>query len=62
MILLVDNYDLFTYNLAQYLGTFAEVQVLRNDDVGLEVAAKQQTLWSYPQVQVGQPTLEKWRL
>lgn len=40
MILLVDNYDSFTYNLAQYLGTFAEVQVLRNDDVGLEVAAQ----------------------
>ncbi|WP_032800254.1 glutamine amidotransferase-related protein, partial [Streptococcus sobrinus] len=31
MILLVDNYDSFTYNLAQYLGTFTEVQVLRND-------------------------------
>ncbi|MCI5925375.1 MAG: aminodeoxychorismate/anthranilate synthase component II, partial [Streptococcus vestibularis] len=25
MILLVDNYDSFTYNLAQYLGTFTEV-------------------------------------
>ena len=32
MILLVDNYDSFTYNLAQYLGTFTEVKVLRNDD------------------------------
>ena len=32
MILLVDNYDSFTYNLAQYLGTFTEVEVLRNDD------------------------------
>lgn len=31
MILLIDNYDSFTYNLAQYLGTFAEVKVLRND-------------------------------
>ena len=29
MILLVDNYDSFTYNLAQYLGTFTEVKVLR---------------------------------
>ena len=26
MILLVDNYDSFTYNLAQYLGTFTEVR------------------------------------
>ncbi|SND81473.1 anthranilate synthase component II (glutamine amido-transferase) [Streptococcus pneumoniae] len=32
MILLIDNYDSFTYNLAQYIGNFAEVQVLRNDD------------------------------
>ncbi|MGT2948838.1 aminodeoxychorismate/anthranilate synthase component II [Streptococcus devriesei] len=31
MILLVDNYDSFTYNLAQYLGQFAYVKVLRND-------------------------------
>lgn len=31
MILLIDNYDSFTYNLAQYLGTFTEVKVLRND-------------------------------
>ena len=32
MILLIDNYDSFTYNLAQYIGNFTEVQVLRNDD------------------------------
>ena len=32
MILLVDNYDSFTYNLAQYIGEFSEVKVLRNDD------------------------------
>ncbi len=35
MILLVDNYDSFTYNLAQYIGKFDEVQVLRNDDPDL---------------------------
>ena len=35
MILLIDNYDSFTYNLAQYIGNFAEVQVLRNDDSNL---------------------------
>ena len=35
MILLIDNYDSFTYNLAQYIGNFAEVQVLRNDDPNL---------------------------
>lgn len=32
MILLIDNYDSFTYNLAQYLGELgAEVRVVRND-------------------------------
>lgn len=31
MILLIDNYDSFTYNLAQYIGSFAPVTVLRND-------------------------------
>lgn len=41
MILLVDNYDSFTYNLAQYIGEFDTVVVLRNDDETLfEVAEK----------------------
>jgi anthranilate synthase component II len=32
MILMIDNYDSFTYNLVQYLGELgAEVQVVRND-------------------------------
>ncbi|WP_088808822.1 MULTISPECIES: aminodeoxychorismate/anthranilate synthase component II [Listeria] len=31
MILLVDNYDSFTYNLAQFIQEFAEVEVIRND-------------------------------
>ncbi|MCJ1974596.1 4-amino-4-deoxychorismate synthase; anthranilate synthase (subunit II) [Lactococcus piscium] len=35
MILLVDNYDSFTYNLAQYIGEFDTVTVLRNDDTRL---------------------------
>ena len=33
MILLIDNYDSFTYNLYQYLGSFDEVMVMRNDQV-----------------------------
>ena len=41
MILLVDNYDSFTYNLAQYLGTFTEVEVLRNDDERLYEQAEE---------------------
>ena len=32
MLLLIDNYDSFTYNLVHYLGELgAEVHVLRND-------------------------------
>jgi len=32
MILVIDNYDSFTYNLVQYLGELgAEVHVVRND-------------------------------
>jgi anthranilate synthase/aminodeoxychorismate synthase-like glutamine amidotransferase len=37
MILMIDNYDSFTYNLVQYLGQLgAEVQVFRNDRIGLD--------------------------
>jgi anthranilate synthase/aminodeoxychorismate synthase-like glutamine amidotransferase len=37
MILLIDNYDSFTYNLYQYLWELgANVQVVRNDSVTLE--------------------------
>ena len=34
MLLMIDNYDSFTYNLVQYLGELgAEVVVRRNDEV-----------------------------
>jgi anthranilate synthase/aminodeoxychorismate synthase-like glutamine amidotransferase len=37
MVLVIDNYDSFTYNLVQYLGELgAAVIVRRNDQVGLE--------------------------
>ncbi|MCL6615190.1 MAG: aminodeoxychorismate/anthranilate synthase component II [Firmicutes bacterium] len=37
MILIIDNYDSFVYNLAQYLGELgAEVEVARNDALDLE--------------------------
>ena len=37
MILLIDNYDSFTYNLYQYLSELgADVHVVRNDQVSLE--------------------------
>ncbi len=37
MILVIDNYDSFTYNLVQYLGELgAEIEVRRNDQTTLE--------------------------
>lgn len=34
MILLIDNYDSFTFNLYQYIGTFTqEIRVVRNDGI-----------------------------
>src|SRR2546430_17073524 len=40
MILVIDNYDSFTYNLVQYLGEMGEdLVVRRNDEVSLDEAA-----------------------
>jgi anthranilate synthase/aminodeoxychorismate synthase-like glutamine amidotransferase len=40
MILVIDNYDSFTYNLVQYLGELgAEVRVVRNDAASLDSIA-----------------------
>ncbi len=37
MILLIDNYDSFTYNLYQYIGTFdSDITVVRNDKITIE--------------------------
>lgn len=37
MILVIDNYDSFTYNLVQYLGILAQdVRVVRNDRMNIE--------------------------
>ena len=34
MLLVIDNYDSFTYNLVQYLGELGqEVRVVRNDEI-----------------------------
>jgi anthranilate synthase component II len=36
-VLMIDNYDSFTYNLVQYLGELnADVEVVRNDEVDIE--------------------------
>jgi len=40
VILVIDNYDSFTYNLVQYFGELGEeVKVRRNDEIGLEEIA-----------------------
>lgn len=40
MLLMIDNYDSFTYNLVQYLGELGQdVQVHRNDEISLEQVA-----------------------
>jgi anthranilate synthase/aminodeoxychorismate synthase-like glutamine amidotransferase len=40
MVVVIDNYDSFTYNLVQYLGELgAEIRVVRNDEVSVEEVA-----------------------
>ena len=37
MLVMIDNYDSFTYNLVQYLGELGEeVRVFRNDQANVE--------------------------
>ena len=41
MLLMLDNYDSFTYNLVQYLGELGqEVKVYRNDEITVEAVEK----------------------
>ena len=41
MILLIDNYDSFSYNLYQYLGEFeTDIKVIRNDELTVEEIEK----------------------
>jgi anthranilate synthase/aminodeoxychorismate synthase-like glutamine amidotransferase len=43
MVLVIDNYDSFTYNLVQYLGELgAEVRVHRNDEVDVDDVVEMQ--------------------
>ena len=37
MLVMIDNYDSFTYNLVQYLGELGQqVSVFRNDEISLD--------------------------
>jgi anthranilate synthase component 2 len=39
-LLMIDNYDSFTYNLAQYFGELgADIEVFRNDEISIEQIA-----------------------
>ena len=41
MVLMIDNYDSFTWNLVQYFGELGEdVRVVRNDDMTLAALEK----------------------
>ena len=41
MLLMIDNYDSFTYNLVQYLGELGQdVRVARNDELSIEQIRK----------------------
>jgi anthranilate synthase component 2 len=41
MLLMIDNYDSFTYNLVQYFGELGEdVRVYRNDEIGVDQIAE----------------------
>jgi anthranilate/para-aminobenzoate synthase component II len=40
-LLMVDNYDSFTYNIVQYFGELgADIEVFRNDEIDLEGIAQ----------------------
>lgn len=36
MIVLIDNYDSFTFNLYQYIGEFTDVKIFRNDEITIK--------------------------
>ena len=43
MLLMIDNYDSFTYNIVQYLSELgADVEVVRNDQISLDEIKKKQ--------------------
>ncbi len=46
MLLVIDNYDSFTYNLVQYLGELRQdVRVVRNDEIPAAAIARNHSMW-----------------
>ncbi len=46
MLLMIDNYDSFTYNLVQYLGELGEdIEVFRNDKITIGAIAEMKPEW-----------------
>ncbi len=44
MLLMIDNYDSFTYNLVQYLAELKqEVEVYRNDEITIDEIKKKES-------------------
>ncbi len=60
MILMIDNYDSFTYNLVQYFGELgADMKVVRNDVLNVDDVKKMKPKkLSFLLVQVGQKARE----
>ena len=45
MILMIDNYDSFTYNVYQYFGSlYPQIQVVRNDEITIDEIRNLQNL------------------
>ena len=45
MILMIDNYDSFTYNVYQYIGSlYSQFQAVRNDEITIEEIKNLQNL------------------
>jgi len=46
MILMIDNYDSFTYNLYQQIGSlYPDIKVIRNDEITIEeIAANKESI------------------
>ena len=63
MILLIDNYDSFTYNLYQYVGIFnPDIKVVRNDKITIEEIEKMDVDRIIPDRKAQKKQESVWRL